>query len=193
MAEKVGGGQGWRRGWLGPLLVFLAMVLAGAIWLGVFAPVDVKEADGGAYHYIYKPYQGSYSGMSDFRDKLASELKRAGTAPGLPVAVILQEGQSKEQAIGQARVGFLINPGEAVPTGFQAAEWPKQRVVVAEVKANPAIATMKAYAKLNAWLQAHGLSPHPPFMEIEGPGNRFRVLMPLGKGAYPSASPGSMP
>lgn len=63
----------WRRGWLGPFLVFLAMLLLTLWWLGVFNSPTVTEEMGVARSYVYQPFQGSYRQMVKTREKMAKD------------------------------------------------------------------------------------------------------------------------
>ncbi len=48
----------WRRGWLGPFLVFLAMLLLTLWWLGVFKQPDGDGGDGGGAELCLPAFPG---------------------------------------------------------------------------------------------------------------------------------------
>jgi hypothetical protein len=47
------------------------------------------------------------------------------------------------------------------------------------VDAYSAVASLKAYSALQSWLKARGLPARYPLLEIIGPGDRYRLLMPV--------------
>ncbi|MFA7496985.1 MAG: hypothetical protein AB7C98_06470 [Acidithiobacillus sp.] len=168
----------WRRGWLGPFVVFVLLVLVTLWWLGVFNSPRIIEETGVAHPYVYQNFQGTYRDMLRVREKL---FKRA----PLPlqdqrrITVLEKEvGRGSESQV-TARLGYMVSPGMPAPSGWSSGEWPAQQVVKVTVLANPAIASWKAYGALSDWGKARGISLHYPVFELLGPGNHYALWMPL--------------
>ncbi|MHB1805159.1 MAG: hypothetical protein ACYCO7_09425 [Acidithiobacillus ferrooxidans] len=179
----------WRKGWLWPFVAFLAMLLFTLLWLGVFRQATVDRAPMGPYLYVYEPFAGRYPDMVKARDALKKRLQSAGLTPAAAMTLIEHE-QGGQSAAVTARVGVLVNPGSPVPAGLQQGVWPRQMAVSAEVNAYHAVASLKAYSALKAWLKARGLPARYPLLEIIGPGDRYRLLMSVAAsgGTAPAVS-----
>ena len=167
----------WRKGWLWPFVAFLAMLLFTLLWLGVFRQATVDRATMGPYLYVYEPFAGRYPDMVKAREALKKRLLSAGLTP-VSVMTLIEHEQGGQSAAVTARVGVLVNPGSPVPAGLQQGVWPRQMAVSVEVNAYHAVASLKAYSALKAWLKARGLPAHYPLLEIIGPRDRYRLLMP---------------
>ncbi|MBU2804203.1 hypothetical protein HF668_03330 [Acidithiobacillus ferridurans] len=179
----------WRKGWLWPFVAFLAMLLFTLLWLGVFRQATVERAPMGPYLYVYEPFAGRYPDMVKAREALKKRLLSAGLTPASAMTLIEHE-QGGQSAAVTARVGVLVNPGSPVPAGLQQGVWPRQMAVSVEVNAYHAVASLKAYSALKAWLKVRGLPAHYPLLEIIGPGDRYRLLMPVAAsgGTAPAVS-----
>ena len=181
--------RSWRKGWLWPFVAFLAMLLFTLLWLGVFRQATVDRAPMGPYLYVYEPFSGRYPDMVKARDALKKRLLSAGLTPAAAMTLIEHE-QGGQSAAVTARLGVLVNPGSPVPAGLQQGVWPRQMAVSVEVNAYHAVASLKAYSALKAWLKARGLPAHYPLLEIIGPRDRYRLLMPVAAsgGTAPAVS-----
>ncbi|PKY10598.1 hypothetical protein B1757_08445 [Acidithiobacillus marinus] len=168
----------WRRGWAGPLVVFVLLVLGTLWWLGVFQSAAVHEEQGMAHVYIYQNFQGTYRQMVKTRGKLAPQLP-ASWRDHTEMTLMESEQGSGGDALVKARLGYLVDAGSETPAGWLRGEWPAQDVARVKVTANAAIASWKAYSALADWGKARGIPLHYPLFEMLGPGNRYILLMPL--------------
>ncbi len=182
--------RSWRKGWLWPFVAFLAMLLFTLLWLGVFRQATVAKAPIGPYLYVYEPFSGSYPDMVKAREAVEKRLASAGLTPASAMTLIEHE-QGGQSAAMTARVGCLVNPGSPVPAGLQRGLWPRQMAVSVTVDAYGAVASFKAYSALKSWLKARGLAAHYPLLEIIGPGDRYRLLVPVSAVVSSGASPGA--
>ncbi len=87
-----------------------------------------------------------------------------------------------------ARLGYLVNAGVPAPAGWQAGQWPAQRVARVRVAANSALASWKAYGALLAWGKARDLPLRYPVLELLGLGDHYELLMPVALAVSASAS-----
>jgi len=177
----------WRRGWGGPFLVFLALLLFSLWWLGVFHSASVQTETSPALSYIYRPYSGSFQAMEKTRREYVRSLPQ--TMRGATVLTRIDAERRGPDGSTEvvAQLGVLVTPSEATPPGWQRGSWPAQRVVAVQVRANPAIAAWKAYGALRRWGKASGVAIHYPTLELVGPGDRYRLWMPLGSGSGAAA------
>ncbi|WP_308387735.1 hypothetical protein [Acidithiobacillus sp. AMEEHan] len=185
-AERMRPKRDWRRGWGGPVLVFLAMLLFTLWWLGVFSSASVQEMSSPQLHYVYRQYDGSYAGLDRQREKWVKELP-ADWRQGSTLTLIEKESamQGKNNRV-EARLGVLLTASpSALPSGWQAGEWASQRVVAVDLHANSAIASWKGYAALQSWCKRNGITPEYPLLELLGPGDRYQLWMPLAASSRP--------
>ncbi|MGK9452595.1 hypothetical protein ACSSZE_15260 [Acidithiobacillus caldus] len=188
-ATRVRPKRDWRRGWGGPFLVFLGLLLFSLWWLGVFNGASVQTETSPALSYIYRPFSGSFHAMEKAR---RDDLK--GLPPAMRGASVLTRIDAERRAADgstqvDAQLGVLVTATQATPPGWQRGTWPAQRVVAVRVRANPAVASWKAYAALERWGKASGTTIHYPTLELLGPGDEYRLWMPLRAG--PAGSVGS--
>ncbi|MBU2753088.1 hypothetical protein HFU84_03930 [Acidithiobacillus sp. CV18-2] len=185
-SERIRPKRDWRRGWGGPFLVFLAFVLFTLWWLGVFTSASVQEITSPALHYVYRQYDGSYAGLDRQREKWIKELP-ADWRQGSSLTLIEKESgmQGKDNRV-EARLGVLLTASPStLPKGWQEGQWTSQRVAAVDLQANSAIASWKGYAALHSWCKRNGITPRYPLVELLGPGDRYRLWMPLSTSSRP--------
>ncbi|MEY2343239.1 hypothetical protein AB4090_14185 [Acidithiobacillus sp. IBUN Pt1247-S3] len=176
----------WRRGWGGPFLVFLVFLLFTLWWLGVFSRASVQEITSPALHYVYREYDGSYAGLDHQREKWLKELP-ADWRKGSTLTLIEKESgmQGKNNRV-EARLGALLSTvPSSVPRGWQLGQWPEQRVAAVDLQANSAIASWKGYSALSSWCKRNGIRARYPLLELQGPGDRYRLWMPMAQSSRP--------
>ncbi len=167
----------WRRGWGGPILVFVLLFLFSLWYLGVLAQTHILIRETPVQSYLYQDYSGSYANLSRVRRKMLDALPEKLRKGGSTWTLIESETGSPGKEKIQARVGIVRNA--APPAAWKKGEWPSQRVLQIDVHANPAIAAWKAYAALQQWSKNNGIALRYPLVEMEGPGDRYRLWMPL--------------
>ncbi|MGC9128532.1 MAG: hypothetical protein ACP5GA_07370 [Acidithiobacillus sp.] len=193
-APRVRPKRDWRRGWGGPFLAFAALLIFSLWWLGVFHSASVRTETSPALSYIYRPYTGSFHAMEKARQEDIKSLP-----PDMRGATVLTRIDAERRgADGStqvvAQLGVLTTATQTTPPGWQRGSWPAQRVVAVSVRANPAVASWKAYGALERWGKASGIAIHYPTLELLGPGDRYRLWMPLGSDSTgPRAAQDSRP
>ncbi|MEL5849342.1 MAG: hypothetical protein U7M05_08260 [Candidatus Igneacidithiobacillus chanchocoensis] len=178
--------RNWRRGWGGPLLVFVAMLLFTLWWLGVFAQASVRAMTSPPLQYVYRDYDGSYARLDRQREDWIKQLPAA-WRQGSTLTLIEQEQnmQGKDNRV-QARIGVLVNavPSD-IPSSWRLGHWPAQYVAAVDLQANQAIASWKGYGALSSWCKKQGIATRYPLLELLGPGDRYQLWMPLASSSRP--------
>ena len=140
-----------------------------------------------ARSYVYQPFQGSYRQMVKTREKMAKDAP-ADRHSHTEITLLEREQGSGGDAEVVARLGYLVNAGVPAPAGWQAGQWPAQRVARVRVAANSALASWKAYGALLAWGKARDLPLRYPVLELLGLGDHYELLMPVALAVSASAS-----
>ena len=140
-----------------------------------------------ARSYVYQPFQGSYRQMVKTREKMAKDAP-ADLRSHTEITLLEREQGSGGDTEVAARLGYLVNAGVPAPAGWQAGQWPAQRVARVRVAANSALASWKAYGALLAWGKARDLPLRYPVLELLGLGDHYELLMPVALAVSAPAS-----
>ncbi|MHB8367739.1 MAG: hypothetical protein ACYDB0_12095, partial [Acidithiobacillus sp.] len=133
------------------------------------------------------PFQGSYRQMVKTREKMAKDAP-ADLRSHTEITLLEREQGSGGDTEVAARLGYLVNAGVPAPAGWQAGQWPAQRVARVRVAANSALASWKAYGALLAWGKARDLPLRYPVLELLGLGDHYELLMPVALAVSAPAS-----
>lgn len=167
-----------KKQWFYFVLAFLLPVFGILWWWGVFAAVTLEVAKRGPYRYAYLEAQGSYTKLGDKYGESNWQLRQNGIDPGAQVTVIFDDPRHTSAELRKARAGYLVPEQATVPVALQSDRVPARRVLLARVKAHPAIAYGKAYGALLEYIEQKGLDLHLPTLEFYDNGV-LTVEMPL--------------
>ena len=116
-------------------------------WWGLFSSANLGVEQSSDYTYAYLEAQGPYSKLSSKQGEVQFELKKQGLAPGAAITLVMSDPRNTSYKELMARTGFIIDPRDQVLPPLQVAQLPKQKVLVASVKAHPLFAYGKTYSK----------------------------------------------
>jgi hypothetical protein len=148
------------------LLAFVLPLIAVYTWWGGFNPVMIDVEMRGPYTYAYVEHTGDYAQLADQLPRVREALERAGIQPGAAFSVLYSHPDVVARSERQARVGYLVAPGTAVPAPLQIGTLPERRVLVARVRAAMLLAPSRAYQALDGHLRQKGRSIVMPTVEI---------------------------
>ena len=154
-----------RRSWLPFLLAFVLPLLLLYAWWGGFAAVEIAPAVRGPYTYAYLEKAGDYSQLPALELKVEQALQAQGIALGTPITVLLSNPDTVIVNERRARVGYEVAPGTEVQAPLALATIPERPVLEVRVQAGRALAPGRAYAALDAHLQAQGRGIAMPTVE----------------------------
>ncbi len=165
-----------RRSWLPFLLAFVLPLLLLYAWWGGFAAVEITSAVRGPYLYAYLEQSGDYSKLPALELKAEQALQEQGIALGSPITVLLSNPDTVIVTQRRARVGYEVASGTEVKAPLAVATIPERPVLEVRVRAGRALAPGRAYAALDAHLQAQGRGITMPTVEHYQPAQtRYRM------------------
>jgi effector-binding domain-containing protein len=148
------------------LLVFLFPIIGIAWWWGTFADAHVEVGQTrGPYHYAYLTQNGALSKLPEAQQTALHELKQQKVETGTPITVLLTDPRTTARKEQTAQVGYLVDASAKVAEPLKLADIPARRVIVAQVRAHPALAPSKAYAALIQYLDSQGMKLVLPTVE----------------------------
>jgi len=148
------------------LLAFVMPLLVVYIWWGGFNPVQIEESVAGPYTYAYLESRGDYSKLPDKAVEAREVLRAAGIDVGKPITVLYSNPDLVDVGQRRARTGYLVAPGAKVPLPLEVDTIPARPVLLARVRAGSMLAPGRAYAALDAYLQASAEGIRMPTVEI---------------------------
>ncbi len=154
-----------RRSWLPFLLAFVLPLLLLYAWWGGFATVEITPAVRGPYTYAYLEQAGDYSKLPALELKAEQALRAQGVTLGAPITVLLSNPDIVNVNERRARVGYEVAPDTRVEAPLAMATIPSRPVLEVRVQAGRALAPGRAYAALDAHLQAQGRGITMPTVE----------------------------
>jgi hypothetical protein len=158
------------------LLAFVLPLLAIYTWWGGFNPAQIEESVAGPYTYAYLESTGDYSKLPDKAVEARAALRASGIEPGKPITVLYSNPDLVDVGDRRARTGFLVPIGSKVPLPLEVDTIPARTVLAVRVRAGSMLAPGRAYAALDAYLQAHGKGIQMPTVEIyEASGSVLRM------------------
>ncbi|MGQ9686154.1 MAG: GyrI-like domain-containing protein [Thiobacillaceae bacterium] len=148
------------------LLAFVLPLLIVYAWWGGFNRVTLGVEMRAPLTYAYVEHSGDYAQLADELPRVREALERAGIEPGAVINVLYSHPERVARPDRQARVGYLVAPGSAVPTTLKIDTLPARRVLVARVRAAMLLAPSRAYQALHGYLKRAGRSIVMPTVEI---------------------------
>jgi len=162
--------------WLPFLLAFVLPLLLLYAWWGGFAAVEISPALRGPYTYAYLEQTGDYAKLPDLELKAEQAFRAQGIALGRPITVLLSNPDTVIVTQRRARVGYEVAPDTRVEAPLAMATVPSRSVLEVRVQAGRALAPGRAYAALDAYLQAQGRGIVMPTVEHYQPAQaRYRM------------------
>jgi effector-binding domain-containing protein len=157
---------------------FVVPVLVVMWWWGLFSGASVGVEQSTDYTYAYLEAQGPYSKLSSKQAEVQFELKKQGLESGAAITLVMSDPRNTSYKELMARTGFIIDQRDQVLPPLQVAKLPKQKVLVASVKAHPLFAYGKTYSAILDYCKAHDMKLKLPTVEIVEH-SVLRVEMPL--------------
>jgi hypothetical protein len=148
------------------LLAFVLPLLGIYTWWGGFNPAQIEESVAGPYTYAYLESNGDYSKLPDKAVEARAALRASGIAAGKPITVLYSNPDLVNVGDRRARTGFLVPAGSKVPLPLEIDTISARPVLLVRVRAGSMLAPGRAYAALDAYLQAHGKGIQMPTVEI---------------------------
>lgn len=160
------------------VIFFVVPVLVVMWWWGLFSSAKVEISESTDYTYAYLEAQGPYSKLTSKQGEVQFELKKQGLASGAAITLVMSDPRNTSYKELMARTGFIIDQRDQVLPPLQVAKLPKQKVLVATVKAHPLFAYGKTYSAILDYCKSHDMKLKLPTVEIVEH-SVLRVEMPL--------------
>jgi effector-binding domain-containing protein len=160
------------------LAAFVLPILGILWWWGLFSSAQVEIAERGPYRYAYLDAEGSYSKLAAKRGEVELALRQQNLMVNGSISILYDDPRTSPEDKRRARTGFLIDDHVSINPPLAVDSVPRRKVLVARIKAHPAIAYGKAYGALLDYTQQHKIAFRMPALELYG-GSELIVEMPL--------------
>ena len=131
-------------------VLFIALVIAAWI-MGMFARVSITQDVRGPYYIISQSHIGPYQGMAAKIEQVSQYLNKQQIEHSIACAIFYDDPAKVLADELKSKGGFVVSDSSVVSPPFICQKFPMHPVVVASIKANPALARFKTYPALEDW------------------------------------------
>lgn len=161
------------------IVVVLVVALVGlAFYLGLFNSVTIEKAVTGPYQIACLDHIGPYKDICKKIQGVKKLLDDQGIVPVTACGIYYDDPKSVPSDKLRSKGGFIIE-GDVKSEIIEKLNVPQQEVIVAKVKAHPAIAPIKTFPKINKWIAANNFVVVGPCLEIYHEDGVVEVQMPI--------------
>ncbi|MDZ7344218.1 MAG: GyrI-like domain-containing protein [candidate division KSB1 bacterium] len=148
---------------LGLLIVIL---LISAYRLGLFNRVELQQATRGPYQIVYLSHTGPYHQITEKINRVGAMLKEKNIGTLSACGIFYDDPRAVPQEQLRSKAGFLVEGEISVEAPFEIDSVAQREVIVATIKAHPAVAAFKTYPRMNEWIEQNGFEAAGPGFEI---------------------------
>lgn len=160
-------------------IVVIVIALAGiSLYLGAFSSVSIEKAAAGPYKIACLDHIGPYKDICKKIYSAKKLLDEQGVIPGAACGVYYDDPKTTPSDKLRSKGGYLLE-SDAKLDILEKLEIPQREVVIAKVKAHPAIAAVKIYPKINKWLVENNSVCVGPCLEIYYEDGTVEAQMPI--------------
>lgn len=162
-------------------LVVLVLVVVLAVigfFLGIYSPVSIEKATAGPYQIVCLDHIGPYKGICKKIQNVKKLLDEQEIIPVAACGIYYDNPKTVPSDKLRSKGGFIVE-GDVEVEILERLDISHREVVIAKVKAHPAIAPIKTYAKLGKWLGANNFTVAGPCLEIYHDTGVVEVQMPI--------------
>ena len=164
---------------LGVIIVIL--VIGGvAVWFGAFNPVKIKKTVTGPYEIACLDNIGPYKNIGKKIEGAAILLAEQKIKSEAACGVYYDDPRVVPTEKLRSKGGFIVKADTKLKI-LEELKIPKREVVVAKLKANPALAAMKTYPAIEKWAKKNNYKLKSPSFEIYHDNGVVEVQMPITK------------
>jgi effector-binding domain-containing protein len=135
-------------------ILFVSLLVA-AWYMGMFAPVSVKEAERGPYYTILLSHDGAHREISQKINEVSGWLADNHLNHSAACRIFYENLIKIDSYDVHSEVGYLIDDSLQVPPPLYCLKIPARSTIVASIKANSAIAWFKTYPALINWMEKY--------------------------------------
>lgn len=160
-------------------VVVIVIALVGiSFYLGAFSSVSIEKAVAGPYKIACLDHIGPYKDICKKIYSAKKLLDEQGITPGAACGVYYDDPKTTPSDKLRSKGGYLLE-GDAKLEIMEKLDIPQREVVIAKVKAHPAIAFLKTYPKIDKWLIDNNYSVVGPALEVYYVDGIIEVQMPI--------------
>lgn len=161
------------------IVVALVIALVGfAFYLGLFNPVSIEKAIAGPNKIACLDHIGPYKDIVKKIQNVKMLLDGQKITPISACGVYYDDPKSTPSDKLRSKGGYLVEGIVKIPI-LENLYIPQREVVIAKVKAHPAIAPIKTFPKINKWLAVNNFVVAGPCLEIYHKNRVVEVQMPI--------------
>lgn len=161
------------------VIVLVIALLAIGFYLGVFNSVNIEKGITGPYKIACLDHIGPYKDIVKKIQSVKKLLDEQKITPISACGIYYDDPKSVPSDKLRSKGGYLVE-GDVKLEILEKLEIPEREVIVAKIKAHPAIAPMKIYPKIIKWLLENNFICIGPGLEIYHKDGIVEVQMPIG-------------
>lgn len=157
------------------LIISLAVI---AFYLGVFNPVYIEKTTAGPYEIACLDHIGPYCNIGKKIEGVSKLLDEQKIKKVAACGIYYDDPKAVSSDKLRSKGGFVIEDNVKLEI-LEKLAIPKRDVIIAKIKAHPAIAAIKVYPKINKCLVLNNLVVTGPCVEIYHKNGIVETQMPV--------------
>lgn len=163
------------------IVIVIAVVLfAIAFYLGMSSKVSIEKKNAGPYQLACLDHIGPYKDIGKKIQSVKKLLDEQKITSIAACGLYYDDPKSVPSDKLRSKGGYIVEGDVKKVEILELLNIPEREVVVAKVKAHPAVAPIKTYPKINKWLIDNNYIVIGPCLEIYYNNGIIEVQMPIG-------------
>ena len=152
---------------VGIALGLLVVILLISVYrLGLFNRVELQQTSRGPYQIVYLSHTGPYHQIAEKIDRVGAMLKEKNISRLSACGIFYDDPRVVPQDQLRSKGGFLVEGTISVEAPFGIDSVAQREVILATIKAHPAVAPFKTYPRMNEWVEQNSYEAAGPGLEI---------------------------
>lgn len=160
------------------IIILIVVAVAAGFYLGIFNKVTIEQTSAGPYKIACLDHIGQYKNICAKIKNAEKLLAEQAVLPLAACGIYYDDPKTVPSDKLRSKGGFIIE-GEAKLEILEKVDIPVRDVVLARIKAHPAVAALKIYPKINKYLIENNLTPAGPVLEIYTKDGIVEAQMPV--------------
>jgi effector-binding domain-containing protein len=159
--------------------VLVILILVGAYNVGLFNRVELQQTTRGPYQIVYLAHTGPYYQIGEKIKQVSTMLQEKNVRTLRACGIFYDDPRTVPQDQLRSKGGFLVEGQVIVEAPYGIDSIAQREVILATVKAHPAVAPLKTYPKMHEWMTQNHYEVVGPGLEIYREGGVIECELPI--------------
>lgn len=159
--------------------IILVILVGIGLYVGVFSSVEISEGIKGPYNFVFVSVKGPYQLVGEKINQVESLLRENNVIYDFTAARYYDDPKLVPKEKLRSDAGAIVKNGTQTIDPLKYEQIPERFVVIAKIKAHPAIAPFKIYPEIRNYIERNNYDVIGPSFEIYHPDGVVEAQMAI--------------